>query len=116
MNLILVVVLLVGSFLFGPTVKILRTFVEGTGLYIQNFIQNSLEVAELLLASSKTFPAVEKSIPAKIENQINETIVGTNITPAINSFIVLPLEILAIYCVLHRELGRYDKRYRGLKL
>ena len=53
-------------------------------------------VAELLRASSKTFPAVEKSIPAKIENQINETIVGTNITPAINSFIVLPLEILAM--------------------
>lgn len=36
LNLILVVVLLVGSFLFGPTVKILRTFVEGIGLYIQN--------------------------------------------------------------------------------
>lgn len=44
LNLILVVVLLAGSFLFGPTVKILRTFVEGTGLYIQNFVQNSLEV------------------------------------------------------------------------
>lgn len=44
LNLILVIVLLLGSFLFGPTVRILRTFVEGTGLYIQNFVQSSLEV------------------------------------------------------------------------
>ncbi len=44
LNLILVIILLVGSFIFGPTVKILGTFVEGTGLYIQGFVQNSLEI------------------------------------------------------------------------
>lgn len=44
LNLILVIVLLLGSFLLGPTIRILRTLVEGTGLYLQNFIENSLEV------------------------------------------------------------------------
>lgn len=44
LNLILVIVLLLGSFLLGPTVRILRTFVEGCGLYVQNFVSNSLEV------------------------------------------------------------------------
>lgn len=44
LNLVLVIVLLAGAFLFGPTVKILNTLVEGTGLYIQTFVQNSLEM------------------------------------------------------------------------
>lgn len=42
LNMVLVAVILGGSFLFGPTVGIMNTLVESTGLYFQNLIGNSL--------------------------------------------------------------------------
>lgn len=44
LNMIFVVIILAGSFVFGPTVGILNTFVESTGLYFQNLIGNALEM------------------------------------------------------------------------
>ncbi len=44
LNMVLVAVLLLGSFMFGPTVKILSVFIESTGLYLQRFLSSSLEM------------------------------------------------------------------------
>lgn len=44
LNMVLVAIILVGSFVFGPTVGILNTFVESTGLYFQNLVGNALEM------------------------------------------------------------------------
>ncbi|NLK58121.1 MAG: BCCT family transporter [Tissierellia bacterium] len=44
LNMILVAVILVGSFIFGPTVGIMNTMVESTGLYFQNLIGNAFEM------------------------------------------------------------------------
>lgn len=44
LNMVLVAVILAGSFLFGPTVGIMNTLVESTGLYFQNLIGNALEM------------------------------------------------------------------------
>ncbi|WP_029410616.1 BCCT family transporter [Treponema pedis] len=40
-NLRLVIVLLIGAFILGPSLGILNTLVEGTGLYFQNLIKES---------------------------------------------------------------------------
>lgn len=42
LNMVLVAVILAGSFIFGPTVGIMNTLVESTGLYFQNLVGNSL--------------------------------------------------------------------------
>lgn len=44
LNMVLVVILLSGALLFGPTVGILNTLVESTGLYLQNIVGNSFEM------------------------------------------------------------------------
>lgn len=44
LNMILVAILLLGSFVFGPTVKILSIFIESTGLYLQRFLSSALEM------------------------------------------------------------------------
>lgn len=44
LNMVLVAVILAGSFIFGPTVGILNTLVESTGLYFQNLIGNAFEM------------------------------------------------------------------------
>ena len=44
LNMVLVAILLVGSFLAGPSITILDTFVEGTGLYLQRLIGSSFEL------------------------------------------------------------------------
>lgn len=44
LNMVLVAVILLGSFLVGPTVGILNTLVESTGLYFQNLIGESLKL------------------------------------------------------------------------
>lgn len=44
LNMVLVAVLLLGSFIFGPTVKILSVFIESTGLYLQRFLSSALEM------------------------------------------------------------------------
>ncbi|WP_099203214.1 BCCT family transporter [Miniphocaeibacter massiliensis] len=43
-NMIFVGVLLIGSFVFGPTVGILNNFVETTGLYLQRFLSSAMEI------------------------------------------------------------------------
>lgn len=43
-NMVLVVILLTGSFLLGPSIPILNTMVESTGYYFQNLIGNSLQM------------------------------------------------------------------------
>ncbi len=43
-NMVLVAILLLGSFVLGPTVGIMDTFVEGTGLYIQRFLGSAFEM------------------------------------------------------------------------
>lgn len=44
LNMVLVAIILAGSFLFGPTIEIMNTMVESNGLYFQNLIGNALEM------------------------------------------------------------------------
>ncbi|MGL6063546.1 MAG: BCCT family transporter [Fusobacteriaceae bacterium] len=44
LNIYFSVILLLFCFIFGPTVEIINTFIDGTGIYISNFITNTFSI------------------------------------------------------------------------
>ena len=66
--------------------------------YLLNTIKTAVsgEAARSFTVSKLKLPAVLKAIVPKTDSQIMVKAVGISTTPIMNSFIVLPLEILAI--------------------